>query len=350
MRGIMSRAALHFHAATALVVTLATAAHADVVETKNGARLVGNILKIEAGAITLHTDYAGDLVIKQAEVASVKTDDTRFVRLSGGTVMAGTVAPTSDGKIQIVGEDGTITTTVEKLAATWAPGTQDPAVAAALPKWTYEAAADITGKTGNREQNGAAVSVRAKRTTATETLQFYSAYNRQETNRVVSADQLKVGVDFANNFSGRKSWYMRDEGGFDRVKDIEFYNIAASGLGYDFIKEANHLFTGRAGLAFRFEGYGDPATSNVKSFGLDFGLRQEITFSDYKLINSITYVPGFDDFSNFRSVHESYFEVPLASPRWKLRLGVTNDYTSKPATGVKSLDTTYFTRFVLNWY
>jgi len=30
-------------------------------------------------------------------------------------------------------------------------------------------------------------------------------------------------------------------------------------------------------------------------------------------------------------------------------LGVTNDYTSRPGAGVERLDTTYFTRFVLNW-
>jgi len=30
---------------------------------------------------------------------------------------------------------------------------------------------------------------------------------------------------------------VRDEGGFDRIKDIQFYNVAAFGLGYDTIKK-----------------------------------------------------------------------------------------------------------------
>ena len=42
-------------------------------------------------------------------------------------------------------------------------------------------------------------------------------------------------------------------------------------------------------------------------------------------------------------------EVPLLSTQWKLRLGVANDYNSQPGRGVKRLDTTYFTRLVLNW-
>ena len=60
-------------------------------------------------------------------------------------------------------------------------------------------------------------------------------------------------------------------------------------------------------------------------------------------------MPTFEDFSNFRLTHESYYEVPLAAPFWKLRLGISNDYNSKPGAGVEKLDTMYFTRLVLTW-
>jgi putative salt-induced outer membrane protein YdiY len=334
----------------ALFVTLFSIGSADVVETKNGARLVGKVTKIDGSEITLSTDYAGVVTIKQKEVSSLTTEEPRFVRLSGGTVMAGKVKPLPEGKIQIAGTDGVITTSVDKIVATWEPGSNDPALVALSTKWTYEAAADITGKTGNSEQFGTAISARAKRIGPTDVLQFYTAYNRQESDGVTSADQFKAGVDFANNFAGRKSWYVRDEGGFDRVKDIDLYNVAATGFGYDFIKKEKQILTGRIGLAFRYEGYGDPTTEDVKSFGLDLGLHHEYTFNDAKLINDVTYMPAFDDFSNFRAFHESYFEIPLMNPDWKLRIGVSNDYTSQPGEEVEKLDTTYFTRFVLSWH
>lgn len=323
---------------------------ADVVETKNGARLIGKITKIDGLVVTLSTDYAGDVVIKQSEVINLTTDEVRFVRLSGGTVMAGTVAaaPEGGGKIRIAGEDGVITTTVDKVAATWETTATDPALKALAPKWTFEASADVTGKTGNSEQFGTAVSARAKRIGTTDVLQFYTAYNRQKSDGTVSADQFKAGFDYANNYAGRKSWYLRDEGGFDRVKDIELYNIAASGIGYDFIKSERQILTARFGLAFRYEGYVNPATDDVKSFGFDFGLHHEKTFRNSKLVNDLTYTPAFDDFGNYLATHESYYEVPLASPAWKLRIGVSNNYTSQPGAGVEKLDTTYFTRFVLS--
>lgn len=334
----------------ALFAALFNSAGADVIETKGGARLVGKVTGITGDLITLNTDYAGDLTIKQSEVVRIQTDETKVVRLKGGTVMAGTVATNDAGQLQIVGDDGVITTTVDNIAATWAVGAVDPAVVALTPKWSYEVAADITGKTGNSEQFGTAINARAKRVTATEVLQFYTAYHRQKTDGEVSADQFKAGFDYANNFSGRKSWYVRDEAGYDRVKDIELYNLAATGMGYDFIKKEKQILTGRAGLAFRFEGYDNPATDDVKSFALDLGLHHEYAFSDAKLINDITFMPALNDFSNFRALHESYFEVPLMKPQWKLRMGVSHDYTSEPGSDVEKLDTTYFTRFVLSWY
>jgi hypothetical protein len=333
----------------ALLAALALTAHADVVETKSGAKLIGKVSKIDGTSVVLTTDYAGAITIKQSEVARVQTDEPIVVRLAGGTVMAGTVTPTADGKITIQGSDGTITTSVDKVAATWAPGAKDPAIAALESKWKYEAAGDITGKSGNSDQFGTAISARAVLKGANDKLQFYTGYNRQKTDGNVSSDQFKAGTDYSNNFSGRKSWYARDEAGFDKVKDIEVYNIAGAGLGYDFIQKPHQLLTGRAGLSFRYEGYKNPVTTDVKSLGLDFGLAHDYKFGDSRLVNTLTFVPAFDDFANFRANHESYYEIPLASTAWKLRLGVSNDYNSQPGSGVTKMDTTYFTRFVLNW-
>lgn len=338
-----------------LLFSLAVAALAgsmllgDVVETKNGARLVGKVLKIDGSVILLSTDYAGDIKVKQSDVTSVTTEAPLNVRLASGTVLQGTLSNTGEGTLVITGPDGTLNTKVEKVAATWAPGAIDPDVAALQRKWAYEVAIDITGKSGNKDQLGTSLSARAVLKTKQDTLQFYTAYDRQVADGNKSADQFKAGVDYQNNFSGRRSWYVRDEGGFDRVKDINLYNIAAAGLGYDFIKEAKHTLTGRAGLSYRYEGYKSPLTEDVNSAGLDLGLNHVYETATWSLTNRISLVPSFEDFANYRLLHESYFEIPMADPDWKLRLGVANDFNSRPAPGFNKLDTTYFARLVLNW-
>ncbi|WP_221031147.1 DUF481 domain-containing protein [Actomonas aquatica] len=333
-----------------LIASLASVGlQADVIATKDGARLVGTIKKIDGGKVTLGTTYAGDITINQSEVESITMDNPLVVRLEGGTTMEGTVTTSASGQVSIAGKDGTISTTVGKIATTWAPGGTDPAVAALQRKWAYEAAVDITGKAGNREQLGTAVALRATLSNAKDKLQFYTSYNRQETDNVKSADQFKAGVDYQNNFKGHMSWYVRNEGGFDRIKDIELYNVSAAGIGYDFIKKPHQTLTGRAGLSFRYEGYKNPITEDVKSAGLDFGLNHSYEFATMKMTNALTFVPSFDDFANYRAIHDSFFEMPITASKWKLRIGLNNDYTSEPAPGVKSMDTTYYTRLVLNW-
>jgi putative salt-induced outer membrane protein YdiY len=325
---------------------------ADVVETNNGARIVGTVTKIDGGVITMKTDFAGEISIQQKAVTAITTDGPISVRLASGTVLAGKLS-TQEGALHISGTDGELTTKVEKVATTWAVGAEDPNVTA-LKKagerhWTYEVALDVTGKTGNKEQVGTAVSAKAEMKTAQDTLGFYTAYDRQVADKVKSSDQFKAGVDYQNNFAGRTSWYVRDEGGFDRVKQIDVYDIAAAGLGYDFIKKTDHTLTARAGLSFRYEDYTNPALTNLKSTGADFALKHEWAFANSKLINEFDFVPAFDDFSNFRFTHQTSYELPVVAPFWKLRIGIENDYNSKPGPGIEKLDTTYFTRLVFSW-
>jgi hypothetical protein len=42
-------------------------------------------------------------------------------------------------------------------------------------------------------------------------------------------------------------------------------------------------------------------------------------------------------------------EVPLTASLWKMRMGVTNQYDGRPQPGREHLDTTYYTRLLLNW-
>ncbi len=333
--------------AAALLLSM-SAVSADVVETKNGARIVGKIVRIADGAIAVETDYAGTLAVKQSEVTTFSTDAPIAVRLATGTRLDGKVTGGPSG-VQIAGADGALSTSVDKIAASWAAGGKDPGIAALERHWAYDAAVDIAGKTGNREQLGTAAALRATLKTPQDTLMFYTAYDRQIVDGTKSADQFKAGVDYQNNFRGRVSWYVRDEGGFDRVKDIELYNVAAAGFGYDVIREPKHVLTTRAGLSFRYEGYKNPLTKDVKGAGLDFGLAHEYTMENSKIVNRISFVPTFEDFGNYRLTHESFYEVPLAAPSWKLRMGVSNDYNSMPGRGVEKLDTAYFTRLVLTW-
>lgn len=322
---------------------------ADSVDTRGGSHLVGKVTSIADGVVTLATDYSDDIKIKQKEIVALTTDKPVAVRLASGTRFDGTVSAAPGGGVQIAGADATATTTVGKIQAVWAAGAEDPQVAAMRRHWSYEASVDVTGTSGNKDSLGTQAGFKAKLATPQDTLQFYTAYNRQVNENEKSADQFKAGLDYAAQFTPRESWYVRDEGGFDRVMAIKFYDVAAAGVGYDVIKTGPELLTGRFGLSYRYEGYTKTGLSALSSAGLDVELNHEYHFRDAVLENKLVYVPAFQDFGNYRLTHESTYTIPLHEPNWKLQLGLSNDYDSKPPRGIKRLDTTYFSRFLLDW-
>jgi putative salt-induced outer membrane protein YdiY len=321
--------------------------HADIVETKDGSRIVGKITKIDGGSVYVDTSYAGSLVIKQSEVVGIATDKPSGVRLVSGVKVRGVVA-LGNGGVQIADPASPTTTAVSKIAALWPQGGEDPKVAALEHHWKFEASLDVNGETGNQNQLGTAAGIKATYANSVDALQLYSQYNRQVENDLQSANQFKTGIDYADNYDEAESWYARDEGGFDRVMGISFYDIAALGLGHDLVKNPKETLTARAGIAYLYDGYYNPETPIVHSTGADFEVDHSFILADGKISNHIAFDPAFSDLNKYGIEHESSYEVPMAAPGWKLKVGVANVYNSNPGEGIQKLDTTYFTRLILS--
>jgi putative salt-induced outer membrane protein YdiY len=341
--------AYFFRISILLAAFCAFRASADVVETTNGARIVGKITKIHEGVVTINTDFAGDIDIKQALVTKITTDHPVGVRVSDGTRYIGAVVPAPGGGLQVTTKSGAVETPVSKVVAWWAAGEEDPDVVALRRKWSYALGVDITGQTGTQSQMGTEANYRAKLTGPNDVFQYYADYLRQESEGAVSVDQLKIGVDYADNFTPLTSWYVRDEGGFDRVNDISFYDVAAGGYGYDFIKEKDAVLTGRAGLSYRYDRYAPADTPSQSLAGADFELQFSKKLGKAQINDRLEFVPAFEDLGNYIINHEFTYDIPITKSLWKLSVGVTNSYNSRPVAGVDTFETIYFTRLVLAW-
>jgi len=322
---------------------------ADVVETTDGARLVGKITSIKNVVVTLDTDYAGEIKIKQDHVKSITTDNPVAVKLSDGTVVVGIVTAPEPDKQRITSPAKTVDFALNSIRSSWAAGEEDPDVVYRRRKWSYEASVDINGRSGTQNQVTTGYAFRAKLTGPDDTFQYYTNYLRQETEGQVSTDQFKAGVDYADTINDGKTWYVRDEGGFDHVNEISLYDVAAAGFGYDFVKEKNQVFTGRVGLSYRYDEYSTADTASLSSAGGDFELQYGLKFKTSDISDKVTFVPAFQDFGNFVLTHEFSFNVPIDKSRWKLSTGVSNTYYSRPAGSTDKLDTLYFARLVLAW-
>ncbi len=332
----------------AVTTTLPLAA--DVVQTTNGAKIVGKITRIHDGVVTMETDFAGEIKVKQVLVTSITTDHPVAVRFADGSGLVGPVSSPGADKIRVTGPNKVIDVPVGNVAAIWAAGEEDPDVVARRRKWSYELGADINGRSGTQTQLGTSYHLHATLAGPNDTFQYYTAYTRQESEGKVSADQFKAGVDYASNFTPTTSWYVRDEAGFDRVNFIDLYDIAASGLGYDLIKQKDHqILTVRAGVSYRYDEYKPGDGTNLSETGADLGVEYMLKTGKYQLNDKISFDPTFQDLGNFVVNHEFQFVVPITKSLWKWSTGVSNTYNSRPVGGAAKMDTLYFTRLVLTW-
>ena len=325
---------------------------ADVVETKNGAKLVGKITKIAGGTISLATDYAGEIAIKQSEVTSLTTDDAIAVRLASGTRIDGRVSP-AGGNLQVAGKDGIVTTPIDQVAASWVAGAEDPQIVAARRHWTIQTSADIVGRQGNTKSTGIGAGFVARLVSPQDTLKFYGAYDYATTTtaagvKTKSADATKGGVDYQSFYSEKFGWFVRSELGKDSVAGIKLRSTTDAGASFRLIKTDVQTLVGRLGAGYRFESY--PVGPNNQGAVASTGLHYSYTLNKYaSLVTDLQYLPAFKDFADYRFIHDSAIELPLAADFWKLRLGVVNDYNSRPPGGRENLDTTYYTRLLLRW-
>jgi len=357
MKKLSTLAAL---AALSLAFSLAAGtALADTVVTKDGSKFVGKVTQIDGASVVLATGAAGDVKIKTAEITSLATDAPINVRLADGTVALGSATMSAPGTLVVATAKGPVSADIGKVTQTWAAGAKDPELVKRERHWNYEAGTNIAGRTGNAEQFSASLSFRATLKSSFDTLQLYTGYDygRQTAKTpgapsvaTKSADQGRAGADYQNNFSGRYSWYARDELGFDRVKNISLYNTAAAGFGYDIVKTAVDTLTFRAGLAHLYQRYSTAGASNMSTLALDTGLFHDLKMKTWSMHNQITWTPSTKNFNTCIIAHESHIELPLADPHWKFNIGISNVYqTPIPPGAIKRLDTTYFARLILSW-
>lgn len=322
---------------------------ADEVITTDGARLVGNITLIDKGSIHLDTSYAGTLKISQEQVASFSTEQPRVVRLESGTIMAGPIESSNNGKLKITSEDGVLETSTSKVAASWSPGAEDPEVVRNRREWRYDAHLDLTGRDGNTDKFRLGTGLEAQLKGPDDTLAFFFEYEQAEEEDLKTEDRAAGGASYESFFSKILGWYARTELETDAIDNVKLRSTSAGGLSYRLINKDKQSLVLRSGLGYRYTAFDDDS-EDESSATIDFGLAHSYEYKGiFVMKNDLTYVPALDDFGNYRVVHDSGVEIPIgSSDNWKLRMGIKNEYESQSTTDEK-LDTFYYTRMIYSW-
>jgi len=326
---------------------VATRTLADTLTLSDGSVLHGQIERIEGGEIVLSTAYAGEITVKQAQVVDIVTIEPVYVQ-SEETTIFGKVSGSTDG-LRVTTDTSTLNTEVSRVEAVWRAGDQSPEAKALARNWSYDASFGLSGKDGNTDRFAILASLTATLRGPDDKLTFYGRYDRSDDNGVTSSNEIKGGVDYSRLVSKRWGWYARTELESDDAENLDLRATAAGGAEFVWKDTENWDLLLRGGLGYRYESFFDGTVNDLPS--LDLVLINTYVFTGVgTLKNIVTYNPAFEDFGNYRFFQESTFEVPIGTGnKWKLRLGISNDYNSRPVGGLKKMDTTYFTQFLLSW-
>ena len=333
-----------------LTVVLYHPVNADTIYTQDGAKLIGKVTKITPAQVEIETKFAGIINIKQEFIQSLTTDENLTSKLVDGTTVTGKVTINSSGVMDVKNNTLNMQTSVGKLMATWVPERKPPLEAGYKmeKKWSYSIAADISGKQGNSQEMGMAVQAVAKLADATDTLQFKASVDRSDKSGTETSNEIIFGASYVTYVYEPWGWYVQGDIEKDEFEGIDLRTEVTGGMSYRMINAPDHQLAFNTGVGYRYEAYKDGTNDSLPT--LDIGLQHEWNFKPWlAMTNSITFAPAMTDFGNYLLRHDSGFNVPVATDKWNLRLGMKNDYKSQPAAGKKKLDTTYYTRVLVNF-
>lgn len=335
----------------ALFALLASLAPADTIELDNGSRLVGEVTAVRQGKITLKTDFAGNLSIPLGRVVSLQTDGPLRVAVAERGEAVGPVILTG-GQIEVRDPAAPLVATAAELLAA-GPADQPLVVGPPPPpppRWGFEGSVSYRAKSGNTNNSRLHLGTVAEKKWAKERLKLHATWVQAENNYKESENEMIGGADFERQLNERFLWYARTELERDSIEEISLRTTLAAGFGWYAVRNEHRELRLRAGLQYRREAYSNDEPTN-NSFGLELGARHAWQIAPWgKMVNEFVYSSSFDDWANYRIVHESSLDFPLAKSKyWLLRLGLSHEYNSVVATKIEQLDTTYFLRLVFNW-
>ncbi len=335
----------------AVTLTASAISFGDIIVTKSGSKIVGKIEGIDGGKITVTTDFAGKIVIDQAQVDQMTTDEPVFVSLESGAAYSGKVTVSPNGVLNVATDNGDLAVTVDNVKESWRPGQKSPTQIRNTRKWAYQAALDLTGKSGNSESTGFGMNLRATLQGPDDRLEFFGRANFEETDGATSADDARAGVDYSNQLNEAWNWYVSSEFGRDVIKDTDLFVNTAAGFGFTFTNTDTRFLNLRGGVGYRFENYSKfTSREDLNAASMDFGLEHKEKLKWGNLVNRIKFTPTVEDFGSFRIYQDTAIDLPLKVEQYSVRLGFSNDYDSDAdLSGLEELDTTYYIRLVLNW-
>ena len=320
---------------------------ADTVTLSDGTFLRGKIERAADGYLEVSVPALSGAPqrIALVNVESFRTESPVVISM-GGVVQRG-IASAAAGRVASSG--GVETCDLSGKFELWREPEVRPMELRGHRQWTMLADFDLSGRSGVTKGSGISVGLQAKGVREVDTLLASVRVVRTTAGTQTSADDLHLNLAYETNPTNIVFWYARTDSGYDNARLVDFFSVNAAGLGLRLYTDGSGKLDARVGLAHRTERYATIAQANLSAPSADLGLVLTRELGWAALDSAVSLVPSFQKSGDFYLRHESSINL-LRGPRpLSLRLGISNDFRSKPQAGQVKLDTAYFARLTYAW-
>ncbi len=219
---------------------------ADEVRLRNGDRLSGRVLRLEAGLLVMETPYAGEISVKWEAVSGLQTDAPIRVVLGDGAVLSGIAGQSAAGRATLKPEGipETLTLELARVAAINPPPPE--------PELKVRGRANVGANMTKGNTDTKTVYADAELVARTRENRFTlgGVYSRDEDRGERTSDALLGYMKYDHFLTPAWFFYAALSGLKDRFKDLNLRTVAGLGVGYQVWDAPLRSLSLEAGLSY----------------------------------------------------------------------------------------------------
>jgi putative salt-induced outer membrane protein YdiY len=315
---------------SALLPVVAAAQDSDVVTTTSGGRLVGEIKRVRSDVLTLSTAFSdSDFAIEWDKVASIESSRTFLVETYRGRRLSGPLVadPAQTGMVVV----GAVAISLAEISAIepfeqsfWARFDAGFSVGYSM----------VRANDAKQLSLGGNLSYRGKKNV--DAL-FVNIFRSSQVN-APKTERWEIGNDYRYLLGER--WYLTATQDFLRSDEqgLDLRTTLGFGAGRFLLRSSDQYLAVGAGLAWTRENYQDPTIDTRDSSEAYLAtevMTEKLRVAD--LLTRLTYFPSLSISGRYRLNYRFDLDFNLPGD-WFFRVGLYDNYDSKPPAGLSAND------------
>jgi putative salt-induced outer membrane protein len=334
-----------------LVFVSILAAQGETVTLSNGDRLTGSVGDSDGKALTLKTDYAGEIKIQWSAIKELTSQKPLYVTTSDKKTISGSILPNGANLTVRTATETSVEVPLASVSTIRTFEGQEAYEKSLHPGWKEDWKGSFTlGAAiarGNSDTTDLNTAFGLNRKTLSDEVIVYesSIYSTSGLpGQGVTANAVLGGARYDRNISDRLFVFVSADFTHDELQNLTLRSIISGGLGWHAIATPNTTFNVLGGINYTHESYSGSAATSTPGVGRNLpGITagEELTHKFSPMLSFIEnayFYPDLSDISQYRfSVDAS--SVAKINKWFGWEISFSDRYvTNPPIPGTKSND------------